>query len=105
MSCHAVTASYSGSSNGFYLPSKATANYVIPSTCNQQSIIQEIMSQQNQLDAQLQGDTQYMSSMVQGAMGQIVNMGEPFNIRSGRAGSVKFSSRMWALRRTQAWHG
>ncbi len=73
-----MTASYSGSSNGFWLPSKATANYVIPSTCNQQSIIQEIMSQQNQLDAQLSSDAQYMSSMVQGAMGQMVNMGEPF---------------------------
>ena len=36
----AVIASYSGSSNGYWLPSQAVANYVIPSTCNQQSIIQ-----------------------------------------------------------------
>ena len=75
-----MTASYSGSTNGFWLPSKATANYVIPSTCNQQSIIQEIQSQQNMLDAQLSSDAQYMSSMVQGAMGQMVNMGEPFRM-------------------------
>lgn len=72
-----MTASYSGSTNGFYQPSKATANYVIPSTCNQQSIIQEIQSQQSQLDSQLMSDSQYMLSMVQGAMGQVVNMGEP----------------------------
>lgn len=80
-----MTASYSGSTNGFYQPSKATANYVIPSTCNQQSIIQEIWSQQNMLDAQLQGDAQYMTSMVQGAMGQMVNMGEPFRTQGDRA--------------------
>ncbi|CAL5223964.1 g6570 [Coccomyxa viridis] len=84
---HSVTASYSGSSNGFWLPSKATANYVIPSTCNQQSIIQEIMSQQNQLDAQLSSDAQYMSSMVQGAMGQMVNMGQSSSC-SGNCGTT-----------------
>ena len=87
-----MTASYSGSSNGFYQASKATANYVIPSTCNQQSIIQEIMSQQNQLDAQLSSDTQYMSSMVQGAMGQMVNMGEPSRVHSGCA---TFGNQQW----------
>lgn len=36
----AVIATYSGSSNGYWLSSQAVANYVIPSTCNQQSIIQ-----------------------------------------------------------------
>lgn len=40
MGLRAVTAAYSGSSNGFWLPSKAIANYVIPDTCNQQNLIQ-----------------------------------------------------------------
>jgi len=78
---HAVTASYSGSSNGQWLPSKAVANYVIPSTCNQQSIISEILGQQQMIDTAIQGDLanqqQMVDGLVQGAMGQMVNMGKP----------------------------
>ncbi|CAK0738191.1 hypothetical protein CVIRNUC_001007 [Coccomyxa viridis] len=50
---HSVTAAYSGSTTG-WLPSKAVANYIVPSTCTQESMGQLLAGQKTMFDNALQ---------------------------------------------------